>query len=50
MAASLALSSDGRRRASLDSVVEAMRETGADMWSNDNDTSLGGLAVNFIEC
>ena len=49
MAASLALSGDGRRRASPDSVVEAMRETGADTQSNGNDMSLGGLAVNFIE-
>ena len=42
-----------RRRAhrvSLDSVVATMRQTGADMQSKYKETSLGGLAVNFIEC
>jgi L-serine dehydratase len=27
-----------------------MRQTGADMQSKYKETSLGGLAVNFIEC
>ena len=49
-AASLALHGDGRRRVSLDSVVEAMRQTGADMQSKDEETSLSDLAVNFVEC
>jgi L-serine dehydratase len=49
-AASLALHGDGRHRISLDSVVATMRQTGADMQSKYKETSLGGLAVNFIEC
>jgi L-serine dehydratase len=49
-AASLALHGDGRHRVSLDSVVATMRQTGADMQSKYKETSLGGLAVNFIEC
>ncbi len=49
-AASLALHGDGRHRVSLDSVIKTMRQTGADMQSKYKETSLGGLAVNFIEC
>jgi L-serine dehydratase len=49
-AASLALHGDGRHRVSLDSVVATMRQTGADMRSKHKETSLGGLAVNFVEC
>jgi L-serine dehydratase len=49
-AASLALHGDGTHRVSLDSVVATMRQTGADMQSKYKETSLGGLAVNFIEC
>ncbi len=49
-AASLALHGDGRHKVSLDSVVATMRQTGADMQSKYKETSLGGLAVNFIEC
>jgi hypothetical protein len=49
-AASLALHGDGRHRVSLDSVVATMRQTGADMQSKYKETSLGGLAVNFVEC
>jgi L-serine dehydratase len=49
-AASLALHGDGRHRVSLDSVIATMRQTGADMQSKYKETSLGGLAVNFIEC
>jgi hypothetical protein len=41
---------DGRHRVSLDSVVATMRQTGADMQSKYKETSLGGLAVNFVEC
>jgi L-serine dehydratase len=33
-----------------DSVVATMRQTGADMPSKYKETSLGGLAVNFVEC
>ena len=49
-AASLALHGDGRHRVSLDSVIATMRQTGADMQSKYKETSLGGLAVNFVEC
>ena len=49
-AASLALRGDGRHKVSLDSVIATMRQTGADMQSKYKETSLGGLAVNFVEC
>ncbi len=49
-AASLALHGDGTHRVSLDSVIKTMRQTGADMQSKYKETSLGGLAVNFVEC
>jgi L-serine dehydratase len=49
-AASLALHGDGTHCVSLDSVVATMRQTGADMRSKYKETSLGGLAVNFVEC
>jgi L-serine dehydratase len=49
-AASLALHGDGRHMVSLDSVIVTMRQTGADMQSKYKETSLGGLAVNFVEC
>jgi hypothetical protein len=45
-AASLALHGDGRHRVSLDVVVAAMRQTGADMQSKYKETSLGGLAMD----
>ncbi len=49
-AASLALRGDGSHRVSLDSVVATMRETGRDMNHKYKETSLGGLAVNWVEC
>jgi hypothetical protein len=49
-AAWLALHGDGCHRVSLDSVVATMRQTGADMQSKYKETSLGRLAVNFVEC
>ncbi len=49
-AASLALHGDGSHKVSLDSVIATMRQTGADMQSKYKETSLGGLAVNFVEC
>jgi L-serine dehydratase len=49
-AASLALRGDGRHKVSLDSVIATVRQTGADMQSKYKETSLGGLAVNFVEC
>ena len=49
-AASLALHGDGTHKVSLDAVIATMRQTGADMSAKYKETSLGGLAVNFIEC
>lgn len=41
---------DGHHRVSLDRVIETMRQTGVDMQSKYKETSLGGLAVNVINC
>jgi L-serine dehydratase len=41
---------DGRHRVPLDRVIETMRQTGIDMQSKYKETSLGGLAVNVINC
>ncbi len=49
-AAYLALQGDGRHIVSLDAVIETMRQTGNDMRSKYKETSLGGLAVNVVEC
>ena len=49
-AAHLALQGDGEHIVSLDSVIETMRQTGEDMRSQYKETSLGGLAVNVVEC
>ncbi|QDU62461.1 L-serine dehydratase 1 [Planctomycetes bacterium Pan216] len=49
-AARLALHGDGTHRISLDKVIATMRQTGADMQSIYKETSLGGLAVNIINC
>ena len=49
-AARLALHGDGTHIVSLDTVIETMRQTGIDMKSKYKETSLGGLAVNVIEC
>jgi L-serine dehydratase len=49
-AARSALRGDGAHFVSLDKVIKTMRETGADMQSKYKETSLGGLAVNVIEC
>jgi len=35
---------------SLDQVIKTMYETGRDMQSRYKETSLGGLALNVIEC
>lgn len=48
--ARLALHSDGQHHVSLDKVIKTMRETGADMQTKYKETSLGGLAVNVVEC
>ena len=49
-AASLSLRGDGTHRVSLDSCIETMRQTGADMSEKYKETSIGGLAVNFANC
>jgi L-serine dehydratase len=49
-AASLALRGDGTHKVSLDQVIVTMRVTGEDMQSKYKETSLGGLAVNAVEC
>jgi L-serine dehydratase len=49
-AAYLALHGDGSHIVSLDAVIETMRQTGEDMKSQYKETSLGGLAVNVVEC
>ncbi|MGX5658506.1 L-serine ammonia-lyase [Castellaniella ginsengisoli] len=49
-ASRLALHGDGKHHVSLDTVIETMRQTGADMQSKYKETSRGGLAVNVVEC
>lgn len=49
-AARLAMSGDGTHFISLDKVIDTMRVTGRDMMSKYKETSLGGLAVNHVEC
>ena len=49
-ASRLALVGTGEHRVSLDQVIETMRRTGMDMNERYKETSLGGLAVNVVEC
>ncbi len=49
-AARLALLGDGEHSVSLDKVIATMKRTGADMNAIYKETSLGGLAVNMVEC
>jgi L-serine dehydratase len=44
------LHGDGSHRVPLDRVIETMRQTGVDMQSKYKETSLGGLAVNVVNC
>jgi L-serine dehydratase len=46
----LALAGDGSHKISLDTVIETMRQTGMDMSHKYKETSMGGLAVNVVEC
>ena len=46
----LALLGDGEYKISLDTVIETMRQTGVDMSTKYKETSMGGLAVNVVEC
>lgn len=49
-AARMALRGDGAHHVSLDAVIRTMKQTGEDMKSTYKETSLGGLAVNVVEC
>jgi L-serine dehydratase len=49
-AASLAIKGDGSHFVPLDAAIETMRQTGMDMNERYKETSLGGLAVNVVEC
>jgi L-serine dehydratase len=49
-AARMALHGDGKHYVSLDAVIKTMLQTGEDMKSKYKETSLGGLAVNVVEC
>lgn len=49
-AASLAVKGDGTHFVHLDACIKTMRDTGLDMNERYKETSLGGLAVNVVEC
>ncbi len=49
-ASRMALIGDGQHHISLDKVIRTMKQTGADMQTIYKETSLGGLAVNAVEC
>ncbi len=49
-AARLAMSDTGDHKVSLDQVIRTMDQTGKDMQSRYKETSLGGLALNVINC
>ena len=46
----LAMEESGEHKVSLDQVMKTMYETGRDMQARYKETSLGGLALNIIEC
>ncbi|MGL4257459.1 MAG: L-serine ammonia-lyase, partial [Microbacterium sp.] len=49
-ASRLALLGDGSHVVDLDTAIETMRQTGADMSARYKETSAAGLAVNVVEC
>jgi len=49
-ASRIALREGSEHKVSLDQVIKTMYETGLDMQSRYKETSLGGLALNAIEC
>ena len=49
-AASLAMHGDGQHFIDLDKCIAAMKETGEEMSIKFKETSLGGLAVNRVDC
>jgi len=46
----ISLHEGSEHKVSLDQVIETMYQTGMDMQSRYKETSLGGLALNVIEC
>jgi L-serine dehydratase len=46
----MAMNETGEHKVSLDQVIETMYRTGLDMQMRYKETSLGGLALNIIEC
>ncbi len=46
----MAMQEGEEHKVSLDQVIKTMFETGRDMQSRYKETSLGGLAVNVVEC
>jgi len=46
----IAMREGGEHKVSLDQVIKTMYETGMDMQTRYKETSLGGLALNVIEC
>ena len=49
-AASLAHHGNGEHFISLDNCIAAMKQTGLEMSDKYKETSLGGLAVNWVDC
>ena len=49
-ASRMAMLGNGEHHISLDKVIRTMKQTGDDMQTIYKETSLGGLAVNLIEC
>jgi L-serine dehydratase len=46
----IAMRETGEHKVSLDQVIRTMYQTGMDMKTHYKETSLGGLALNVIEC
>ena len=49
-AARLGINNSGHHIVTLDSVIKTMYSTGVDMSNRYKETSLGGLAVNVVNC
>jgi L-serine dehydratase len=49
-AARMAMQETEGHKVQLDQVIRTMYQTGLDMQSHYKETSLGGLAVNAVEC
>jgi L-serine dehydratase len=46
----LAMSSSGEHKFSLDAAIETMKRTGADMQAKYKETSLSGLTLAVVSC